>query len=144
MAIRLIGAGIHEDVETDKFIKFTTALECLLIPGNQNDKSKTESLAERCVFLLEEDPSERYKIFLTIKDLYGIRGRSVHDGATIPDSKCVSDLMKLAIRCLFKLIVLSTSDANMREIEDIISWVDNKKMKNYYGDEAIRESNLGK
>jgi hypothetical protein len=68
----------------------------------------------------------------------------VHDGATIPDSKCVSDLMKLAIRCLFKVIVLSTSDANMREIEDIISWVDNKKMKNYYGDKAIRESNLGK
>ncbi len=134
LAIRWIGAGIHEDVKSDKILKFTTALECLLIPGNnQNNKSKSESLAERCAFLLNDTPSERYKIYREIKELYNIRSNIVHEGDQITNSISAFRLMNLVIRCLFKVIVISTSDTNMREIKHVVDWVDNKKLMNYYG-----------
>lgn len=134
LAIRWIGSGIHEDVESDKIIKFTTALECLLIPGtNQSNKSKSESLAERCAFLLEDIPSERYEIYCKIKDLYNIRSNIVHDGDQTIDSKSVFMLKDYAVRCLFKVIAISASNKNMCEIKQIVDWVDNKKMMSYYG-----------
>lgn len=134
LATRWIGAGIHEDIESDKILKFATALECLLIPGkNQDNKSKSEALAERCAFLLQDVPSERYKIYNDIKDLYDVRSGIVHEGDQITDSIFVFKLMDLAIRCLFKVIEISAADTNMHEIKHVIDWVDNKKMKNYYG-----------
>ena len=139
LAIRWIGAAIHDDIESDKILKFAIALECLLISGkNQDNKSKSESLAERCAFLLEEVPSERHKIYREIKDLYNIRSDIVHEGDTISDTISVFKLMDLAIRCLFKVIAISAANTNMREIEDIITWVDKKKLRNYYGDSEDR------
>ena len=108
---------------------------------NRDAKSKKESLAERCSFLLEEnDSAKRYQIYIEIKGrgdadgLYDIRSNVVHGGQVVIDKRHVYDLGDLAIRCLFKVISLSSCE-DMREIQDVIDWVDKSKMRCYYGKE---------
>lgn len=140
LAIRWAGEGIHEESNSDKIIKFTTALECLLIDG-KDGKSKKESLAERCAFLLEEkNACKRLKIYRYIKGhdniagLYDIRSHLVHDGEADIDPKSVDLLCDLTIRCLFRVISL-LSNPEIKKIQDIIAFVDCSKMKCYYEDQ---------
>lgn len=114
----------------------------MLITGaNQNDKSKKESLAERCAFLLyEQSPEARYDIYKEIKGyrkekgLYDIRSGIVHNGKSDVDPKDVIRLKNIAIGCLFKVLELSRINTeSMSSIESIIKWVDQKKMLAYYG-----------
>lgn len=135
LAMKWIGEGIHERDNIDKIIKLTIALECLLIDGN-DDKSKTESLAERCAFLLEKDDAcKRYKIFKQIKDLYNVRSRFLHDGKhDIEEADIdnyVEKLRDISIRCFFKIIELSSMQ-DIKDVRNIVAYVDRLKNKCYY------------
>ncbi len=100
-AIRWIGAGIHEDLFCDKFLNYAIALECLLLKKSDS-KSKTESLAERCAFLLDnDDPYHRYTIYKNVQLLYGIRSDIVHEGRTNIDEESVKLFEEIAMSVFF-------------------------------------------
>jgi len=77
-ALRWIGSGINEEVDCDKFLKFAIALECLLL--SREEEGKGSSIAERCAFILSDNPQDRANIDKEVKKLYGKRSDIAHEG----------------------------------------------------------------
>lgn len=135
-AIRWIGAGIHEDRSCDKFLNYAIALECML--GKKDESiAITESLAERCAFLLDNDDSaSRYAIYKSVQYLYGIRSEIVHGGKTNIDDESVKIFETIALRSFFQIVIL-TIDSNLKDMKELVIWIDRKKMGLYYSESAV-------
>ena len=125
-AIRWIGMGIHDEIDCDKFLKFSIALECLLM--DSNDKIKTDPIAERCAFILDDDPEERYKIYRRVKNFYGTRSKITHDGKEEIEKMDVQRIQMLVISCLFNIIERN-KNRQWNTIDDIRKWIIKQRFK---------------
>jgi hypothetical protein len=78
-AIFWIGNAAKDRFRTDKFVKYTIALETLLLTGERNKK---ETIARRFISIAYKNnkPSEKSEALANMAALYDIRNRIVHDG----------------------------------------------------------------
>jgi hypothetical protein len=128
-AIRWIGLGIDDDIGSDKVIKFSIALECLIL--YKDETSKSLALAERCAYILGINSEERRKIQEKVKDLYDLRSRIVHDGENSINDKDIDELRELATKCLFKILEIKDK-YKLEGTEDLKKLIQGKKSEVIY------------
>jgi hypothetical protein len=125
-AIRWIGLGIDDDIGTDKIIKFSIALECLVL--TRNDKSKTEALAERCAYILGKSSKERQDIPNEVKYFYDLRSDIVHDGKDSINEVDINAFRELVTKCLFKLVEINDKE-KLRDNDHLKELIQSEKIK---------------
>ncbi|MDD2755860.1 MAG: HEPN domain-containing protein [Methanothrix sp.] len=107
IAIRWIGLGIDDEVVSDKFLKYSIALECLLTPrGEKGDKA--DPISKRASFLLGKTESECLEIISELKLLYDIRSTIVHQGCEAEEEEIIKDsVQKMYYYSMSTLLKLS-------------------------------------
>ena len=125
-AIRWLGIGIHDDINSDALLKIAIALECLIL--GKNDRSKSEPLAERCAYLLGDNQEQRFNIYGDVKYFCEIRGKIVHDGLEIVSDNDLDRFLNLTLSCFFKVLDLAMH-REIKTTEDFIEWVRSQKFK---------------
>ena len=116
-AMRWIGTGIQSGNDCDKILMFVIAIECLL--NQKKDESISSAIAERCAFLLSEEPDRRIKNDEKVKRLYDIRSKIVHEGLTDITAEDVGSAQWLAISCLFGICHRLK---DWKNLDQIIKW----------------------
>ena len=117
--------GIDDDIGSDKVIKFSIALECLIL--TKNEISKSLALAERCAYILGSNSKERRKIQESVKGLYDLRSGIAHDGNNSITDKDVDEFRELATKCLFKILEIKDR-SNLMGTERLKKLIQEKKI----------------
>ncbi len=140
LAIRWLGLGIDDDIETDKLIKFSVALECLVL--TRDDKTKSEALAERCACILGNSSEERRKVYDNVKHFYDLRGDIVHDGMDSINKVYVYEFRELVTKCLFKLLEINNKYHLMdtKQLKELIQSKKSEAITQYRSDKNWFES----
>lgn len=121
-AIRWIGSGINEDVDCDRFLKYAIALECLLLMREEDGKGSP--IAERCAFLLSNDPQDRTNIDKVVKKLYGKRSDIAHEGETEIEKDQLASMQRIVLSCLF---AICSKSFEWKSMQDLVNWTKRKR-----------------
>ena len=119
-AMKWIGMGIHDEINSDKLLKLTIALECLILVGNE---SKSEALAEMCSFLLNDN-----YVYIQIKNFYKKRSRIVHNGKSDIKNEEIDRFLNLVLSTLFRILDLR-KEVGINNKKDLKKFADSQKSK---------------
>ena len=118
MAIHWYGLGVKDKYGVDKFIKFTVALESLLL--RDDDRMKKQRLAERAAFILGKDKDSRKRIFEHVEELYALRGDIVHEGRHDISEEDTLRLLELIRTLIFAMMKISLRMNSLKDIDERI------------------------
>jgi hypothetical protein len=119
------GESIYEDHPSHQLLKLIISLEALLIDSSERG-SKNKILQERAAFLLGNNEEVRQWFSDTIKEAYIVRNSIVHNGDKYP---IPLKLIKRLIMTVHDLNVLFLTSKKIKNFEDIIFEVQNRKNK---------------
>lgn len=102
LAINLVGAIQKNKDQKENIIRIFTALETLLISGNE---IKIDNIADRIAFINKSDKSARLDVYRFVKKMYGYRNKLVHEGEAVFNELDYYNLLKELISCILIIAI---------------------------------------
>ncbi|MBA7502499.1 hypothetical protein ES706_01089 [subsurface metagenome] len=116
-SIHWYGLGVKDRNKLDKLVKFTIALESILLKERE---PKRYHLAERVAFILGKDKYGKKWFHDRVYKLYGIRSEIVHEGRKEIKEEDVYDMHRIVESVLFFMIQKLNK---FTTLDHVIEWV---------------------
>ena len=113
------GRATTEKTREESFLLFAVALECLVLPGDDN-RELGYRLSQRVAQLLSKDALERKELMEKTKKLYNVRSKIVHSGHYEVTEEEHNEIHSIAKSVIFKLLAnrYVQGFSNSKELED--------------------------
>ena len=125
--IRWFAASKRQDTPEIEFVNLVTCLENCLTPDDKYSSIRA-SIAEGCAILLEDKLEERLPLRSRVLDIYDIRSKIVHGGATIANKQeklCLDHLRVIAQGLLYVLIKRID---DFKDKDALLNWLTKQKL----------------
>ena len=108
----------------DKLLYMLVGLETMFL--RNSSEPIQQNVGERMAFLIGKDIRERKDIVTTLREIYSIRSKFIHHGATfIAETNLLRKFMNYTFLCFSKLVVLMD---NYKTKDELLNDLDNLKL----------------
>ena len=127
-AIQWAGRAIIANRREEAFLLYAIALESIVLVDNENAELSYR-LRVRIAHLITSNPKNRKEVVNTVRELYNLRSKIVHDGKYEITNLELDSMKSISIRCIQRLCV-DPLFQNMTSPEDFSNWLEDQILAN--------------
>ena len=127
-AIQWIGRAVISNRREDAFLFYAIALESIVLVDNENAELSYR-LRIRIAHLVTSNPKNRKEVVNTVRELYNLRSKLVHDGKYEITDLELNSMKSISIRCIQRLCI-DPIFQNITSPEDFSDWLEDQILGN--------------
>lgn len=124
-ALQWLGKASADPVLSRKFLQAMIAIEALL-EDKENGSTIVDQISTAVCFILENDLAGRLELKTTIKRMYNLRSRIVHDGAEQVSWDEFNQLYAINNQVIHELLTRDEFKS-FEDVSDLQKWLENRK-----------------